>query len=145
LESFFCNCHLLLELLDHPLFLILHLTYLVIYSLYDLLTLSLLQCHQLIHPSLLLLQLLNLLLIPPPLALQLSVKRMYLVIKVLNVHLELVLHAEVRPHVAFKLLYHLLVLLEDVVSVRSLTGLEGLLRESEILGDGVLGLGVVRD
>ena len=101
MESFLSHCHLLLELLHHPLFLILNLTYLVLHNLYDLLTLSLLQCHQLIHPSLLLLQLLNLLLISPPLALQLSRQIVYVVIKVLDVHLELVLHAEVRPHVAF--------------------------------------------
>ena len=31
------------------------------------------------------------------------------------------------------------------MAVGSLTGLEGLLGESEVLGDGVLGLGVVRD
>ena len=101
MESFLYHCHLLLELLHHPLFLILHLTYLIIHDLYDLLTLSLLQCHQLIHPSLFLLQLLNLLLIPPPLTLQLTRQILYVVIKVLDVHLELVLHAEVRPHVAF--------------------------------------------
>ncbi len=31
------------------------------------------------------------------------------------------------------------------MGIRSMTGLEGLLGESKVLGDGVCGLGVVRD
>lgn len=87
--------------------------HLLVHLVHHLLALSLFQRHQLIHPSLLLLKLLNLLLILA-LWLQLSRKRVYVVIEAIDMHLELVLDAEVRSHIVFELLDHLFVLLKHI-------------------------------